>query len=160
METIKINKRKMIEIYGMLESLKDIKNTRFAYSVMRNIAAMKTEFEIIKTLAKPNEKYIEFDKERIALCEKFAKKDETGKPVFTDDKMRYVMESQDEFNKELGLLTEKHKDIIEEYKNKSNELNTMLDNDEVEIKIYKIKNEYLPDSLNARQLEILAQIIE
>jgi len=50
------------------------------------------------------QRYQENEKFRIELANKYAKKDKDGKPLLNEDKTSYVMENQEEFNKELTEL--------------------------------------------------------
>ncbi len=69
-----------------------------AYRVMKNFNAVAAEVKI-------------YEEQRIKLCEKYAKKDEEGKPVIENE--NYMFEDEDflKLNEQIGALREETVDV-------------------------------------------------
>src|SRR4051812_4483300 len=61
-----------------LPSLEKLKGPKFHYALLKNIDILEKELKILQNASKPTEKFMEYEKQRIALCEQFAGKDENG----------------------------------------------------------------------------------
>ena len=98
-KNLKLSKLKIL-IEGLNQTLQlDIESTN--------------SLRISRLLLKLNEENELFNKERIKLCEKYAKKDENGKSV-ADENEHYIMEDLESFNTEFENL--KNEEIEIEFK--------------------------------------------
>jgi len=151
-----MTKGKLLKLYTTLQQLSNVRNTKFAYFVMKNLKKIEPEVDIIKELRVPPKEFSEYEKDRIALCRKHAELTEDNQPKIKPNGS-YEIRNKDKFDKEIKKLKGRHKNAIEAKENKDKELIDFLKED-VEIDFYKIKFENLPE-LNARQLIILDELI-
>jgi hypothetical protein len=162
---MKIKRAELYKILSGLNELSNAKGVKFAYAVLKNKKAIGKELEILEELKKSSEfaillkKEQEFQKKRLELCNKYAKKDKDGKPEIKDDE--FVMENKDEWSKIFDDLKKKenYDEIEKEIKKKQKEFNSLLE-EEVEIESHKIKQIDLPNEITANQLEKIELIIE
>jgi hypothetical protein len=155
---MEIKRASLVSMWNVFESgeLKAIDNFRFNYAIIKNKRIIEPEIRAIEEIQKPTEKFIEFQNTRIALCEKYAKKDDKGEAI--KNGMSYDIENMDEFNKELEPIKEQYKDTIAEIDEKIKKVNEFIEED-VTIDLYMIKSSYMPDKLSKEIIEVLYPII-
>lgn len=123
---IKINRNDLINLNNVLDSLKDEFYPIMKYAVKINKSILKNEIEAIREAYKSNiERYNEFETKRYELF------DEKGK----------IKEGK---NNELKALEEEYKDALEERKKETNEFMKLL-LEEIEIEIYQVSNDLIPN---------------
>lgn len=122
-------------------------NRHFAYALMKSVSALERENKFTENLRN------DFEKSRVALLDIYAEKDEAGthKLVQKPGEDVWVYEFTDEnrtkFDKEFH-------ELIEE-----SGINSMM-NDEVEVEVYPIKLEHLPEDLTFEQMSSLELLLE
>jgi len=147
------------ELYGLqqtLQSMKDVKSTKFAYAIIKNLKIIDKELKALQDAQKQPDGMIEFEKARMALCTNMCKKDEQGSPVIEDN--NFVIEDMEAFEKSMEDLKEEHKAVFDAQKEQQENMMKLLQ-EETEIKLHVVKEEFLPDDLSANQLEALDAII-
>jgi hypothetical protein len=154
---MKIKRAELYKILSGLNELSNAKGVKFAYAVLKNKKAIEKELEILEELKKPSEKEQEFEKKREGLCIKYAKKDENGNAKIKDN--QYIIEDNDKLQEDFKKLVEDNKNLEQEKVKKQKELNSLLE-EEVDIDLYKIKQDNLPNEITANQLEKIELIIE
>jgi len=173
METIKLTNEKVMEIATVLDALNilnfdekmysDEKISRtywqkFAYAISRNTDMFGSVIKAIKKVLDPSKEYIEYDKKRFELAQKYADLDKDGKPVINSNS--YVVRiNRDKFDKEIEILTKEYKTAIDNQKKLSDNMPQFLETEE-EVSYYKIKSEWVPLTLNAQQLRALLPLID
>ena len=151
-------KKDLFQLQKILNSLKNIQNTRFSYVVLKNLRKINAEIEVLDNLQQMNDNIIrEYEEERIALCIQHAEKNDKDEPVIENN--RYRMLDMDAFSKELEELRSKYEEDINAH-SKGQEEYTRLLMERCDIDFYKIKYDNLPDNLTTLQLELLLNIIE
>lgn len=145
-----------INLFNALNKLGHLVGVRFAYAVSRNIALLKPEYEAIQEAIKPSEAFTAYEKERIALAESFAKKDEKGKAI-SENKM-YVLEDKDGFEKAFEALKETHKDAIEARKKQEEEVNELLKTEST-VALHKVMLDNVPEGITVEQMHSIVEII-
>lgn len=155
---VKMTKRKVLEFCQQMENFfSDIRDTKFAYMLQKNIRlAKQMENELAKIVeASPEMK--KFEEERLALCHRFAQKDDDLKPMTKDG--HYVFrDNKTAFDKEYQKLRFANGTTIAAHEKKQKEIQAFLD-EETEIEFLGIKQENLPGNLSIQQLEIIDSII-
>lgn len=149
------------ELYDLLngfETVKDLKGVKFAYARAKNKKLVLAELELLKDVLKDSEKFVEYDKKRIELCEVYCTKDDKGKPVIKNRKYDGLTKNE-EFTKKLEKLGEEFKEVIEQKKKNAEEYQTLLDG-EVDIPLHKIKLDDVPSDITGAQLESIDFILE
>ena len=120
---------------------------QFAYGLAKNKARLKEDIEAIAEAEKIG---VEFDNERIAICEKYATKDADGKPV-TENNAYVGLNDNQLFLGEMNDLHKKYEPMIKE----TNELM----NKKVGIEFYMIPFESVPEEIAGTDMEILMPMI-
>lgn len=133
-----------------LETVKDLKGVKFAYSILKNKKKIEEEIKLFEEVIKPTTSYEEYERKRIVLCEIHAEKDTEGRPVIVGDKYKLV--DIDLFNEELEKLKGGYQEVIEERIEQINEYNKILD-EEVIFDVIKINFIDLPSDITPKQLE-------
>lgn len=149
------------ELYNLLngfEAVKNLKGVKFAYARAKNKKLVLAELELLKDVLKDSDKFIEYDKKRIELCEEHCTKDKKGKPVIKNGKYEGLTKNK-EFDKKVEKLNEKFKEVIEQKKKNAEEYKALLDG-EVDIPLHKIKIEDVPEDITGAQLESISLILE
>ena len=122
-------KKDVIELNAIFKILKEFGETKFKYSVLKNINALKDEISALAEVEKQADEVItDFTKDRNNLILELGKKDDKGN-VFIDPKDTETME---EFGKRLTILLDVHKDAVNSYNTKLSEFNEIL-KEEVEV---------------------------
>jgi hypothetical protein len=173
METIKLTNEKVMGIVTILDALNvlefdekmyaDEKTSRsywqkFAYAISRNTDAFSSSIKSIKKVLDPSKEYIEYDKKRFELAQKYADLDKDGKPIINGNSY-VVRQNRDKFDREIEILTKEFKTAIDNQKKLSDNMPQFLETEE-EVSCYKIKSEWVPLTLNAQQLRALLPLID
>lgn len=159
-----MTKGQSISLYKNLNDLGSLQGVKFAYAISRNINKLKSEMESIdKTLQLP-EKYKEFDTARVGLAEKYADKDENGKPKkekSANGSEQFIISivNQKKFDKEFEAIKKEHQEAVD-LRDKQIEEYTKLLEEESTVEFYKIKLEHVPESITTKQLNGIYDIIE
>lgn len=147
----------LFPLYAGLEAVSNIGGARFAYGVSKNKKILLDELRTIEETNKPTEAYQVFEKERIALCEKMANKNEKGEPKIVGN--TYDIPNLKKFNAELDKLKEGHKEAVDEMQKKNEDYKTLLDQDAT-VEFFKIKEETIPETMTAKLLDPIMAVIE
>lgn len=151
-----MNKKELLEFNNALKSVSDLKGVKFAYAVTKNKNNIKNEVEAIVEAQNQSDEYKEYEKERIALCEEMAIKDENGKPKI--NKFNYEIEDEKAFEVKFDELKEKHKEAIEKREKQLEDFELLLE-EAAEVKIHKVKIEDLPNDITPKQLEGIFEML-
>ena len=151
-------KKDLFRLQQVLNHLKDVPNTKFAYALIKNLKKIDAEIGILNELKQANKTAtLEYEKKRIDLCTKHAEKDEMGTPIIENN--NYKILDVGTFTKELEDLRNVHSDDFDkQLKGEAEYINLLKE--ECDIDFYKMKPEDLPDNLTALQLEILEPLID
>jgi len=106
------------------------------------------------------EKYDEFNKMRIELCEKHAKKDPDGTAVttFSQDGPRYAIEDTEKFTKDLEKLQKKFKAALDAREAQTEAVKEMLDA-EAEYELPEVKMKDVPETITPILLRPFAKLL-
>lgn len=151
-----MKRRELYTHLQSLETVKDLKGVKFAYSIIKNKKKIEEEIKLFEEVIKPSPSYEEYERKRIVLCEVHAEKDEEGRPVIVGDKYKLV--DVDIFNIELEKLKGGYRDVIEDRISQINEYNKILEEDVI-IDVIKINFSDLPTDITPNQLESIAFMV-
>lgn len=149
-----MKKANVYELNQIFTKLKEFGDTKFKYSVLKNINTLKSQVSALTELEESFKAGIsEFDGARNNLIIEIGKRKDDG-TVFIDVQDEEMVE---EFNKRFGELIEEHKDALDEYNKKMQEFQEILEEDvEEELTFRKIDIDSCPDSgITAEELEKL-----
>lgn len=145
----------VIKLWNALNLFNDSYNTYFSYFIAINKNRLKTEIKIMENLAKPSDKYIEFNKKREEIAKKYSAKDNDGKVIIIDNK--YDIIDKIGFNSEFKELIGEYTETIDEYNTQMKEYNDFIA-EEVEIKTHSIKFENLPNKITPEVIELFIEL--
>jgi hypothetical protein len=114
-------KQEIINLSNAIDSLPETKNTHLNYAISKNRRLIKGELSDLAAVVKPNPEFEKYDKERIEICKKFSKKDDSGEPIILNGLFHIDPSFQEELNTKLLDLKQLYKEAIEE-ENKKNEI--------------------------------------
>lgn len=160
-----VKRSDLIRLANGLDSLKKVENINVAYSISKNLSSLKTEIESIEGALKNAEEnntetLKDYNKERMAIVNKYANKDEDGKLITDDNGNGSVNESNIKvFNNKITILNKKHKEQIDLVNEKTKEINVFLDV-YVEVELFKIKIKDLPSDINFERLDLIKELID
>jgi hypothetical protein len=156
---MKVKRGELFNLAGVFASVRNLScGGKLGYAIAKNKRAIGKEWEATQKVLEFSEKYKEYDDKRIKLCEKFADKDEKGKPILKNNNF-IGLENNKEFKEELDKLKEEYKEAVAEQKEKKDTYNNMLD-EEIDFDLHKVKFDELPKDITAGQTEDLFLIIE
>lgn len=158
---MKIKNEKILELYVGLSEVSHLPGAKFAYAVTRNLNKIKSEITAIQKADTPSEKFVKFDEARVALAASLAKKDEKGNPLkeIVDGVNRFVIEDMDNFEKAFDKLKVEHAQAIKDREKQISDFKEIMEQ-EVEVDLYMIPPEYLPDGINSKQLAKIMPIVK
>lgn len=150
----------LIRLFDVLGRNKDKAfSRRLAYALSRTKQMWAKEVRSFSEFQKPSEEYMEFDKKRVELLEKYGRRDPDGELV-VDRQGRVSLETEEResFDLQVKRLEQDYKEVIEEQKNHSKEISSML-NDEVEVPVCQIPFEEIPEEINLEMMDVLYYMI-
>lgn len=125
--------RQLLNLYRGLENVKEIRGSRFAVLVGKNMKEIKQILQPIEEAAVPSPSF-----QTVSI------------------QMRDLMEAEDQ--EAMEQLEKEHKDLIDERKQQMASVETMLEND-IELKLHAIREDQLPDDITGEQVEKILEII-
>lgn len=148
---MKMTRNEVVELYKGISSLpKKEYNRFFLYAVEKTKTELKT---IIDEIAKKeyaivyDEKKLEFEKERVALLEKFSNRDESDKPVIIDNRYDISEGKTEELRKEMTELTSKYSDDMKRVDSLLSEFQEFL-KEEIDVAVVKTSFKTIPETLD------------
>jgi len=161
---MKIRRSELYRIKGILEGMPKGPYAKFNYVVAKNLRKIKEEILDLEDGVVPDEKFSQYEKDRIAINEECAKK-EGGSSAFIsqpDGTRRYQIDEskQELFNKKLEILRKKYKPTLDLQEKKIQGYNDLL-REKVEIDFHLIQKDDVPDDLSPNDWEaIIDWIVE
>ena len=133
MINFKGNNRQLLNLYRGLEGVKEIKGSRFAVLVGKNMKEIKHVLNPIEEAAVPSPEF-----QTISI------------------QMRDLADAQDK--EAMDQLEKDNQDLIEERKAQMASIEDMLD-ESVELMLHAIREDQLPDAITGEQVEKILEII-
>ena len=125
--------RQLLNLYRGLEGVKDIKGSRFAVLIGKNMKEIKHILQPIEDAALPTPSF-----QTVSI------------------QMRDLMEADDK--DAMEQLENDNKDLIEERKEQMKRVEDMLE-EETELSLHSIREDQLPDEITGEQVEKILEII-
>tara|TARA_Y100000015_G_C2324506_1_gene58263 strand:- start:57 stop:473 length:417 start_codon:yes stop_codon:yes gene_type:complete len=133
MINFKGSNRQLLNLYRGLEGVKEIKGSRFAILVGKNMKEIKHVLNPIEAAAVPSPEF-----QTISI------------------QMRDLAEAQDK--EAMDQLEADNQDLIEKRKEQMQDVEKMLDED-VELNLHGIREDQLPDTISGEQVEKILELI-
>jgi len=155
-----MKKQDVLQLFNGLQAVSNLPGAKWSYAVARNITKLKPEVEALQKAYSADKDFVEFENKRIELAQKHAVK-EKGNPkkIKIGNNEEYIIADKDKFNKELTPIQKKYKKAIDERKKQIDDFNDIL-KEEIEIDLYMVSSEYIPEGITPAQLSNIMPIIE
>ena len=154
---MEITRELSIKLYNIFEELKNRKcDIKFAYFIAKNKRLLSSEIEILSNMITPNEKYKEYDLQRVQINEKYCEKDNNGNLIIKDNSYIIKSESLNEFHKELNILKEQYSDYIKEHNKMIEQYNSLL-LDKININLHQINITDISGDINPTYIEVFLE---
>ena len=157
MQVIKARRSDLMAMLNNLPNVNNLKGFKLAYAVAKNKRALLDEQRILQDILKSSDKFLEYDKKRIELCELHAEKDERGKPMKEGGRYKGLADHT-EFQNGLDALMEEYKEAIEAETNKLQDHQKALD-EIVEFKMEMIPIDLVPQDITVAQMDAMMLMI-
>lgn len=172
-KTLKITREKLFNILTGINECSKYEGVRFNLAMSRNIEAIQKEGALLKKSVEPSKEYNIYESNRIKLCKDLCEKDDNGKPIMikikeTDnngklievgEKFKFSDENKPVFDTKLKELREEHKDTIDKNDKNLKVLDELM-KEEVEIELFMIDEELLPEKILRPQIDLIRPLIK
>lgn len=156
---MQIKRSELFRVKELLESMPKAEKFKFNYAAAKNLRMVKSEIEDMQKTIEADGKMIEYEKARVELCQKYAKK-ENGNPVIIRGAFQIEEDKMDEFNVEIEELKKAYSSTLELHRKRVDGYNVAM-TEMVDINFHKVRLEDMPADLKPGDLEmILDWIIE
>lgn len=141
-----------------LDVVSNYSGIEFAYAVFKNKQLIDSKLMEVDFIKNVSPEVVEYEEQRVFICEQFSKKDGTGKSIIEND--LYDIDNKEEFKIKMDELYNKYKPFVEE-RMKQIEIFNQKMNQKVELPFVKIKKEEIPPQITtAKELEDISFMIE
>lgn len=141
-----------------LDTVSNYSGIEFAYAVFKNKQLIDNKLMEVDFIKNVSPQVVEYEEQRVKLCEEYATKNQAGMPVVEND--LYLIEDKEGFKAKMDELLNKYKPFVEE-RQKQIELFNQKMNTPVELQFVKIKKEHIPPQITtAKELEDISFMLE
>lgn len=157
---MEVNNMKNSDIYQFLANekvLNDIKSNKVKCSIFRNMKKLESERDVLNKLLDQTGEFKEYEKERLALNERYTKKKKVvnGKEVYDIPK-----DKREEYDKEMNEFTDSNKEVLDARDKQVNDFNQLLTEPMSEdVEISKVSMDDC-ESLTYEQMKIIDFMID
>ena len=151
-----MTKQQCIELFQALNAVGHLRGVKFSYGIAKNIFLLKTEIDALKKAIEPSSEFIAYDKLRVELAVKYAKK-ENDKPIIQNNE--YIIEDRVAFDKAFENFKKEHKAVIDEREKQINEYKEFLKED-IKLTLFRVKLADIPKDISASELSGIISIID
>lgn len=159
---LKLKKEKLLTFHRTLNSFANATGAKFCYFVNKNIKLLENDVEALNKAITPLPNFVEFDKDRLELVKKHAKKDEKqpdGLGRDPIDPTRYAIKDLKAFDADFEKLKTKHKVAMKEREKQIKEFEELC-KEEIEIELHSISKDLIPNTITAQQMNGIFELIE
>ncbi len=153
-------------IQQQAHTLATLRGVKFTRALSTNIAVIGRIIDFLDNLNRPLPEYIEYDNQRIIICEQFCKRSNDGKllHIIVEGKNLFDVDIDDPiFIKQMNDLYSKYSEDIQRQKNRDSIYNTVVNNEisqEWIDQFVKIKEEWIDENITVQQMELIMYFIE
>jgi predicted oxidoreductase (fatty acid repression mutant protein) len=133
-----------------LGQLNALRGARLAFALAKNIKLIEDEINIIRKTVEPTPEYFAYDSERVELCERLCRRDESGnlQKRAVGDTFEFDIDTDSkEWKKAMASLKAKHADAIRLRDEQIARYNELLDM-ECNVAFTKVRLSNLTDDIN------------
>lgn len=150
----------LVDARKTLDKVSNYDGIDFAYAVFKNKQLIDNKLMEVEFIKNVSPEVIQYEEQRISICEEYSKKDENGRSIIVNDLYSVNEELQNEFKVKMDNLYTKYKDSIDERRKQIEIFNNKM-NEESNLQFHKIKKEQIPSQIKtAQDLDEIAFMIE
>jgi hypothetical protein len=155
-----MKKQELLNLFNGLQDVSNLPGAKWAYAVARNVTKLKPEVEALQKAYQADEKFLEYENKRLKLAQKHAVKKD-GKPQTIDiaGHKEYLVTDESKFNIEFEKLKKEYKEALDTRKKQVEDFNEIL-TEEVEVDLYLINHDYIPEGITPAQLTAIMPIVD
>lgn len=142
-----------------LSFLGALKGSKFSFTIAKNKEVIKPIVDKLNKMIKMSDRFMEFDKKRVEINEKYAERDEKGNPIMKEERFTIPKDKKEDFQKEIEALKTEYKDAVSERETQKKELEAFL-KEEITLDFKTIPLSIIPEDINVDEMEILAPLVE
>lgn len=156
-----MTKQEVVDLWNVLNDLSSLKGpVKFGYAVSKNKRLLQPEVQAIQEATRPKAEFMEFEKARLKLAEKYCERDKDGKPkmvkVGTQTHYTFSNLNRPLFEAELHILGQQHQEVLESKAAQDKEVQEFLLSKSDKIKLHSVRLEDCPaDGISADQIDVL-----
>lgn len=156
-----LKKKGLVELYNTLKSMSNGQVTKaLGYALLVNLNNLESHVKALQDMGKPSDKFIEFEKKRVALITSYCKKDSAGSPMVLPNGAADVLEeSKSELMTKLSELLNENNEVLKEHSSFQKEIADLLET-ESEVELDTISFKLLPEKLEFKDIEVLTPVIK
>ena len=155
---MKITNQKLGELFQGIKSVSELKGVKFAYGMAKNRRLIEEESKILQEALKPSDKFQEYDKKRIEMCEKYADKDDKGKAKLEKNAYIFSVENKKKFDKDIEGLRKEYKKEVDDRETQAAEFQKLMEK-ESDYKPFIIAYEDVPEDITSDQMNGIIDLI-
>jgi len=147
--------KEVLDAYNAIKDVNITASVKFNYGLAKLKKQLEKEADTFKEAIKPEPKFEEYENKRNSLILDYAKRDADGKVVqINDNAVELDEDKKTEFYEKLAKLDKEYEEVIKKRKQQAEEINKLLES-EIQIDLYKIKFEDLPEEIETRLMDAL-----
>lgn len=155
---MKLKNGELIELYDTIKTIDDVEKNRKMFTHAITLTELNIQSNVIALLkiGQPSVEYIEYEKHRGLLLNKYADRDSSGKVIINSvtNLAKIKNDNMEDAKLEFDKVDKEYEDILESRNKELNEYYSILDK-EVDVDIVQCKFEYFPEYLSKKEMRSL-----
>lgn len=157
---MKITKKQLIKFWNTIEGIAFVDfNRKFSYCIVRNKMKIKDEINALAEAQKPSEEFVNYENNRLGLCEQFCERQEDGKPMYSNKNYVFSAENKSILDSKMDVLTKENEDVINTHNEQMKQIVSILE-EEIDVDFYQISIDDFPDTITPDALETLSCLVK
>lgn len=156
--------QEILDLAAQMSSLDNLEGLELAFALSKNEKTLTPNVEAYKKATAPSKAFQEFQAEQRKLFERFAIKDEKGKPVQKVDEsgnafLQIDPAKVEEHQTAAAALVAQYSVAIEARRKQFDDAKNLVEL-EVTLEMYPIKKEWIPANVTKKQMGVLLNFME
>ena len=157
---MKFTKQEAVNLFKGLQNVGNLGGVKFSYAVSRNIEKLKPEMKAIEEAYKADKDFFKYDEERQALAKDHSLKvNGKSKMEIVDGNQMYIMKDQGKYDIALENLKKFHTEALAKREKQQEEFKKLM-KEEMEIELYTMLLEVIPEGITSKQMTGILKIVD
>ena len=156
---VAFKKGELVELYNKLCRVTEKFNKNFTYAIAATKKAISAEAEALIEGMAPSDSYLEYEKARAEIINKYALKDESGNLITKKGGIKISPENVEECQKAIEENEKVYTTVLEERERDYINFDKTLE-EIISIEVETIAWEFVPETIDQSFMEVLLKIIE